>query len=196
VLFGNQEIENLLLATCHFASIRGLPVVKPMQMQECMYNVELHLSRQGRGKSSRVSPRRVYADEYFAVFKSDDVRRSCRIEKLLMQRRHPAVRDEKHRDFVQACQRRDLIPADTRALPQSAFTESLKTCHVYANGSLKIPDDDPGGISTGCATPHPPRLLLSALTELDISYHRDSVILRFNHEALKPAVSFPIENFE
>jgi hypothetical protein len=161
-----------------------------------MYNVELHLSRQGRGKSSRVSPRRVYADEYFAVFKSDDVRRSCRIEKLLMQRRHPAVRDEKHRDFVQACQRRDLIPADTRALPQSAFTESLKTCHVYANGSLKIPDDDPGGISTGCTTPHPPRLLLSALTELDISYHRDSVILRFNHEALKPAVSFPIENFE
>jgi hypothetical protein len=169
VLFGNQEIENLLLATCHFAGVRGLPVVKPMQMQECMYNVELHLSRQGRGKSARVSPRSIYADEYFAVFKSDDVRRAGRIEKLLMQRRHPAVRDEKHRDFAQACQWRDLSPADMRALTQSAFTESLKTCYVYSNSSLKIPDDDPGGISTGCTTPHPPRLLLSALTQLDTS---------------------------
>jgi hypothetical protein len=165
VPFGNQELENLLLALCHFAGIRGLSVVKPMQMQECVYNVELHLSRQGCGKSARVSPRSVYADEYFAVFKSDDVRRSCRIEKLLMQRRHPAVRDEKHRDFALAYQRRDLSSTDVLALTQGAFTESLKTCYVYADGSLKIPDDDPGGISSGCATPHPPRLLLSALTE-------------------------------
>jgi hypothetical protein len=196
VLFGNQEFENLLLAVCHFAGIRGLSIVKPMQMQECMYNVELHLSRQGRGKSARVSPRSLYADEYFAVFKSNNVCRSCRIAKLLMQRRHPAVRDEKDRDFAQACQRRDLSRADALALPQGAFTESLKICHIYANSSLKIPDDDPGGISPGCATPHPPRLLLSALTELDTSYHHDSVILWFDHEALKWAVSFPIENFE
>jgi len=34
------------------------------------------------------------------------------------------------------------------------------------------------------------------LTELDTSYDRDSIILRFDHEALKPAVSFQIENFE
>lgn len=59
-------------------------VIKPVQMEETMRDVQLKLARQCVSKFSRVPARRLRADENFAVRKSNDISRTTLIEKLSM----------------------------------------------------------------------------------------------------------------
>jgi hypothetical protein len=72
------------LCVFHLARRGFGSVIKPVQMEKTMRDVQLKLARQCVSKLSRVPARRLRADENFAVRKRNDISRTTLIEKLSM----------------------------------------------------------------------------------------------------------------
>ena len=76
--------QNLLLNLLHFARAVFRLVIKSVQMQKTMHDIQLKLTRERIFKHTSVSFGYLNADENFTVLKRQDVSRTRLAEKLPM----------------------------------------------------------------------------------------------------------------
>jgi len=83
--------NEIFLEAFHFRGRNRVLIVKPMEMEKSVSNVQTDLFRNGTAKSPGMTSRCLNADEDFSVLKRDNISRTTKIKKSTMQFRHSSV---------------------------------------------------------------------------------------------------------
>src|SRR5436190_6749679 len=131
--------NELLLRAVHFRSISGILVVKPLQMEKPMCDVQTQLTLNRIPKSPRLTPRCLDADENLPMLKCDHVRRAGKMEEPAMQFRHAPVRNQDHVQLGDALQAPALLLSlNLKALHERVVCEFLQRRKRDAHCALPI----------------------------------------------------------
>jgi hypothetical protein len=97
----SRGCENSLLHPLYLAGVNTVTIIKTVQMQKTMDDVQSKFAPERISEDASVTSRCFNADKDFAVLKSQHVRRSRLIEELPMQRRHSTIRDKPNENLAQ-----------------------------------------------------------------------------------------------
>jgi hypothetical protein len=88
--------DKLYLRALHLPGSGRLLVVKPMEMEQSMRDVQAQLSAKRIAKSPCVGSRYLDADKDLSMLKCNYIRRTRKMKKTAMQFRHAPVRNQNH----------------------------------------------------------------------------------------------------
>jgi hypothetical protein len=96
--------DDPFLGRFHFSRLRGISVIKTLEMKEAMNDVQLNLAPSGIPKGARMSASRFRADKDFTVVERDHVRCTGFVQKTLMQGGHAPIGNKNNRNLLEPLQ--------------------------------------------------------------------------------------------
>jgi len=94
------ESGDAFLSPFHASPRRRFVIVKAMEMEQTMNEIEAELMRERGPESSRLASGCFHADEDFAVVKSDNIGWAADSHKAAMELTHSAIGDEEDVNFL------------------------------------------------------------------------------------------------
>ena len=140
--FGNsaqRAAQNFLLRRFHPPRLSRRLIVKSVEMQKSVHNVQLELAHQRIPKCARVPARGFDTDENLSVLEGEHVCRPRFSEKLPMQKRHPPIGNQPDEDLVQHTQISSFLLSQRQATLHGRDCKIFKLANVDCDFSLQIP---------------------------------------------------------
>ena len=94
-------------------------------MKKTVNDIQLDFLLGGRSESPGLRASGFCADKNFAVLKRDHISGTCDAQELLMERRHPPIRDQENADLRQIFYDAGFVRRNLQAFSQRVFREFI-----------------------------------------------------------------------